>query len=125
MRNQSFDFIIFHTAENQRYSLFFFQSVDLEEMFPCMTELELKLPAYAAHRVRKLQTSQPLIEEIDSQPESPGRHKPMPHNKPFIYRSHSPMPPVSVWTWFSVSVPRPQSFTCLNHRMRNAQGARI
>ena len=93
-------------------------------MFPCMTELELKLPAYAAHRVRKLQTSQPLIEEIDSQPESPGRPKPMPHNKPFVYRSHSPMPPVSICIRFLL-VFRGQSHSrVFNHRMRDAQGAR-
>ena len=93
-------------------------------MFPCMTDLELKLPAYAAHRVRKLQTSQPLIQEIDSQPESPGRPKPMPQNKPFVYRSHSPMPPVSVCILVHLGNPRPESFTCLSHSMRDAQGAR-
>ncbi len=66
----------------------------MEELFPCMAELELKLPAYAAHRVRKLQTPRPLIEEIDSQPEPAPRPQPLPRNKPFVYRSVSPMPPV-------------------------------
>ncbi len=67
------------------------QTVDMQELFAPVTDLELRLPAYAAHRVRKLQAPQPLIQEIDSQVDAP---RPRVSNKPFVFRSHSPMPPV-------------------------------
>jgi hypothetical protein len=44
--------------------------------------MELNLPAFVAHRVKKLQTPRKLIEEIDSEPEPqsslpPGKLKPV------------------------------------------------
>jgi len=38
--------------------------------------MERDLPAFIAHRVRKLQTSKRLIEEIDVEPSPPARLKP-------------------------------------------------
>lgn len=38
-----------------------------------MADLEFVLTAFAAHRMKRLKTPRPLIEEIDSQPEPPPR----------------------------------------------------
>lgn len=38
-----------------------------------LCDLELTLTAFAAHRVRRLQTPRKLIEEIDTQPDTPPR----------------------------------------------------
>jgi len=72
-----------------------FQYIDLTELHSRLADLELTLPAFAAHRIRKLQTPRQLIVELDSQPTpvSPLRHDA--DAKPFVFRSHSPMSVVS------------------------------
>ena len=45
------------------------------ELHPCLADLELKLPAFAAHRIRKLAVPRVLIEEIDTCPSPPPRPK--------------------------------------------------
>ncbi|XP_038075148.1 helicase SRCAP-like isoform X2 [Patiria miniata] len=54
-----------------------FKHVSLNSLNLCVASLELFLPAYAAHRIKQLQTPRPLIEEIDSAPEPPPRPQPM------------------------------------------------
>ncbi|XP_013379688.1 helicase SRCAP [Lingula anatina] len=66
-----------------------FKHVNLQALSPSLATLELSLPAYAAHRVKKLQTPKPLIVEIDSQPEPVPRPKPF-KLKDFVLRSASP-----------------------------------
>ena len=71
------------------------QYVDLTQLHPCLADLELKLPTFAAHRIRRLQTPRQLIVELDSRPSevSPLRHDD--DVKPFVFRSLSPMSVVS------------------------------
>ncbi|KAK3606446.1 hypothetical protein CHS0354_041388 [Potamilus streckersoni] len=52
-----------------------FQHIDIRCLFPALAEMERDLSAFVAHRVRKLQTHRKLIEEIDTQPETPARPK--------------------------------------------------
>ena len=52
---------------------FFSQNVNLNVLNMCIADLEMQLPAYAAHRTRKLQTPHKLIEEIDSSADIPPR----------------------------------------------------
>lgn len=63
------------------------------DLHPCLAQLELSLPVFAAHRIRKLQTTNRSIKCIDSQPDSPLRLKPL--DKPaklHLPRSQSPLP---------------------------------
>ncbi|XP_022342498.2 helicase domino-like isoform X2 [Crassostrea virginica] len=46
-----------------------FEEIDLYSLYPCLAEMELNLPAFVAHRVKKLQTQKKFIEEINCQPE--------------------------------------------------------
>ncbi|XP_048751446.2 helicase domino-like isoform X4 [Ostrea edulis] len=46
-----------------------FKEIDLHSLYPSLADMELNLPAFVAHRVKKLQTPRRLIEEIDSEPE--------------------------------------------------------
>nr|XP_034338379.1 helicase domino isoform X8 [Crassostrea gigas] len=50
-----------------------FKEIDLHSLYPCLAEMELNLPAFVAHRVKKLQIKKTLIEEIHSQPEDYSR----------------------------------------------------
>ena len=45
--------------------------MDLSALNLCIADIESFLPAYAAHRIRKLQTPRKLIEEIDSSADTP------------------------------------------------------
>lgn len=51
------------------------KDIDLQ-MYPGLAEMERDLPAFIAHRVRKLQTPRRLIEEIEIQPSPPQRPQP-------------------------------------------------
>ncbi|XP_071789876.1 E1A-binding protein p400-like isoform X9 [Asterias amurensis] len=53
------------------------KNVSLNALRMCIANLEMILPAYAAHRIKQLQTPRPLIEEIDSAPDLPPRPQPM------------------------------------------------
>ncbi|XP_033627174.1 helicase SRCAP-like isoform X2 [Asterias rubens] len=53
------------------------KNVSLNALRMCIANLEMILPAYAAHRIKQLQTPRPLIEEIDSAPDPPPRPQPM------------------------------------------------
>ena len=55
-----------------------FQDVDFFSLYPNIPALETTLPAFVAHRVRKLETPRQLITEIDNQPEPKPRLKPIP-----------------------------------------------
>ena len=50
----------------------FLQNIELHR-YPGLAEMERDLPAFIAHRVRKLQTSRRLIEEIDAEKPPPSR----------------------------------------------------
>ncbi|XP_033101073.1 helicase domino-like [Anneissia japonica] len=50
-----------------------FKHIKFESFNLCLADHELNLPAYAAHRIKQLQTPRPLIEEIDSLPDPPAR----------------------------------------------------
>ncbi|XP_071946523.1 helicase domino-like isoform X2 [Antedon mediterranea] len=50
-----------------------FKQIKFESFNLCLADHELNLAAYAAHRIKQLQTPRPLIEEIDSLPEPPAR----------------------------------------------------
>ncbi|XP_064649340.1 helicase domino-like isoform X3 [Lineus longissimus] len=66
------------------------KKVDFFSLYPSLADLEVSLPAFAAHRIKKLQAQKPLIVEIDDQPDPPPRPKPIPL-KSFLYsRSSSP-----------------------------------
>ncbi|XP_063395968.1 helicase SRCAP-like isoform X2 [Mytilus trossulus] len=41
------------------------RDIDLYSLYPSLADMEINLPAFVAHRVRGLQTSRKLIEEID------------------------------------------------------------
>ncbi|CAH1801795.1 unnamed protein product, partial [Owenia fusiformis] len=58
------------------------------DLHPSLADMELQLPAFMAHRVKKLQTPRPLIEEIDSQPPPAPRPRPV----RLKFRSASPAP---------------------------------
>ncbi|XP_030847901.1 helicase domino isoform X4 [Strongylocentrotus purpuratus] len=49
------------------------KQVSLRALNLCIADLEISLPAYAAHRTCQLQTPRKLIEEIDSAPAPPSR----------------------------------------------------
>ncbi|XP_041456348.1 helicase domino-like isoform X3 [Lytechinus variegatus] len=49
------------------------KQVSLQALNLCIADLEISMPAYAAHRTCQLQTPRKLIEEIDSAPEPPSR----------------------------------------------------
>ncbi|KAG7202049.1 hypothetical protein KM043_004730 [Ampulex compressa] len=53
-----------------------FKHVDLSSMNLLLCNLEMSLTAFAAHRIKRLQTPRKLIEEIDSQPDPPPRCPP-------------------------------------------------
>ena len=72
-----------------------FQDIDIRALFPSLADMEKDLPAFVAHRVRKLQTPRHLIEEIDSQPPPPPR-LPAGKLKHGAIRCVSPGIPVSV-----------------------------
>lgn len=55
--------------------IFNLQNIDLQ-CYPGLAEMERDLPAFIAHRVRKLQTNRRLIEEIEIQPSPPARPQP-------------------------------------------------
>ena len=61
--------MIFFLAVNIISVFFLQQEIDLYSLYPCLAEMELNLPAFVAHRVKKLQTQKKFIEEIDCQPE--------------------------------------------------------
>ncbi|KAI8489001.1 hypothetical protein Bbelb_332250 [Branchiostoma belcheri] len=65
------------------------QHVNLGYLNLCLSDLELSLPAYAAHRVNQLQASRQLIEEIDSQPDPPPRLPPM-KLRPSLFQPPAP-----------------------------------
>ncbi|XP_018403303.1 PREDICTED: helicase domino [Cyphomyrmex costatus] len=50
-----------------------FKHIELSNLNLLLLNLEFMLSAFVAHRVKRLQTSRKLIEEIDSQPEMPPR----------------------------------------------------
>ncbi|XP_064613460.1 helicase SRCAP-like isoform X3 [Liolophura sinensis] len=66
-----------------------FTMIDIRTLFPSLVDMEKDLPAFVAHRVKKLQTPHQLIVEIDSQPDPPPRLKPA--KKPVVFRSVSPL----------------------------------
>ncbi|OWF46679.1 helicase domino-like isoform X2 [Mizuhopecten yessoensis] len=66
-----------------------FKDVDLLR-YPGLADMEQDLPAFVAHRVKRLQTSRQLIEEIDEQPDPAPRLKPG-KLKPVNFRSISPL----------------------------------
>ncbi|ESO91647.1 hypothetical protein LOTGIDRAFT_122039, partial [Lottia gigantea] len=70
--------IVYHTASLVLKALQYdpFKEVDLRCLYPSLSEMELDLPAFVAHRVRKLQTPRKLIEEIDDIADPPPRPKP-------------------------------------------------
>ncbi|XP_034182155.2 domino helicase isoform X2 [Osmia lignaria lignaria] len=53
-----------------------FKHIDLASINFLLCDLELTLTAFAAHRVKRLQTPRKLIEEVDSQPDPPPRCPP-------------------------------------------------
>ncbi|XP_031780344.1 helicase domino isoform X2 [Nasonia vitripennis] len=67
--------IDFHTASLAWSALDYdpFKHIDLSCLNLLLVDLEFVMTAFVAHRVRKLKTPRKLIEEIDSQPESPPR----------------------------------------------------
>ena len=67
-------------------------------MYPGLAEMERDLPAFIAHRVRKLQTSRRLIEEIDIQPKTAPR-LPAGKLKTNAIRSVSPAVQVNINNW--------------------------
>ncbi|XP_060081235.1 helicase domino-like isoform X1 [Ylistrum balloti] len=83
--------ITFHTSSAVLKMLEYdpFTDVDLLR-YPGLADMEQDLPAFVAHRVKRLQTSQQLIEEIDEQPDPPPRLKPG-KLKPVNFRSISPV----------------------------------
>ncbi|KAK9301725.1 hypothetical protein QLX08_006019 [Tetragonisca angustula] len=50
-----------------------FKHIDLSSINLLLCDLELTLTAFVAHRIRRLQTTRKLIEEIDTQPDAPPR----------------------------------------------------
>ena len=60
---------------------------ELVSMFPTLADLEMRLPAFAAHRMKKLQTPRPLIVEVDSHPDPPPRPVKVRMQKPLQLRS--------------------------------------
>ena len=68
-----------------------FVHFQLCSVYPCLAETELRLPAFAAHRIKKLQTPRPLIEEIDLLPDPPKRPPKMAKPKPLQLRCPSPL----------------------------------
>ena len=75
--------------------LFCFQDIDIRARYPTLADMEKDLPAFVAHRVRKLQTSRHLIEEIDSESPPPPR-PPVGKLKSGAIRCLSPGLPVSI-----------------------------
>ena len=73
-----------------------FQYIDPCSLYPNLAEMELRLPAYAAHRASKLAVGRKLIEEIDSAPETSPRPKPAEKSSRFVFRSLSPLPSVCI-----------------------------
>ncbi|XP_061196592.1 helicase domino-like [Saccostrea echinata] len=69
-----------------------FKDIDLHSLYPSLADMELNLPAFVAHRVKKLQTPRVLIEEIDSQEEPPSR-PPTGKLKPVIFKGIAPVQP--------------------------------
>ena len=75
--------------------------------------MEKDLPAFIAHRVRKLKTSPHLIEEIDSQPSPPPR-PPAGKLKTGAIRCVSPGIPVSVhFTYLTIKVQILSQIVCV------------
>ena len=72
-----------------------FQNIDIRARYPNLADMEKDLPAFIAHRVRKLQTSRHLIEEMDSQSPPPPR-PPVGKLKSGAVRCISPGIPVSL-----------------------------
>ncbi|XP_069134718.1 helicase domino-like isoform X2 [Argopecten irradians] len=83
--------ITFHTSSAVVHMLDYdpFKDIDLLR-YPGLADMEQDLPAFVAHRVKRLQTSRQLIEEIDDQPDPPPRLKPG-KLKPVNFRSISPL----------------------------------
>lgn len=57
----------------------------------CITNFELNLSAFVAHRIRRLQTPYELIEEIDDQPESLPRPPALEKPLKFVFENNSPL----------------------------------
>ncbi|XP_041347993.1 helicase SRCAP-like isoform X2 [Gigantopelta aegis] len=71
-----------------------FENVDLHALYPNLAEMERDLPRFVAHRIKKLQTSKNLIEEIEDEPDAPPRPKPGKLKTPTI-KTSCPAVPVS------------------------------
>ncbi|XP_062606790.1 helicase domino-like isoform X2 [Saccostrea cucullata] len=69
-----------------------FKDVDLHSLYPSLADMELNLPAFVAHRVKKLQTPRVLIEEIDSHQEPPSRPR-SGKLKPVVFKGIAPVQP--------------------------------
>ncbi|XP_074640439.1 helicase domino-like isoform X2 [Tubulanus polymorphus] len=66
-----------------------FDHIDLCSLYPCIADVELSLPAFAAHRIKKLQSPKRLIVEIDEQPLPAPRPKPV-ALKSFLMKNLAP-----------------------------------
>ena len=89
--------ILFIYHKSPIMTLFPLQHLSSADLHPCLADLEVSLPAFAAHRIRKLQTPKSLIEEIENHP--PPSPRPKPLQKPIkldLSLCQSVLPQVSV-----------------------------
>ena len=78
-----------------------FQDVDIYALYPSLADMEMDLPAFVAHRVKRLQAPHKLIEEIDTHHEQTEK---LPAGKLKNLAFVNPVPQVTqVFVWLPIN----------------------